>query len=458
MAGTAQIGGGGRERLFIISCVAMVAVAMPFAVRCDILAALGRQFDLSHERQGLIQAAASWSYLFTVLGAGAFCDAIGMRRLLLIASCGHVTGTLLFIVSPMFGFPALLLGTFILGLADGVVEAVINPLVTTLYPGHKTGRLNFLHAGWPFGLIIGGLLCMLVSWLFGLGTADVAAGAESISWRVKMGMVLVPAVLYGVLTLLQKFPRTEGGTQGISTPSMMRETLRPGFLVLLLCMVLTSATEVGPDQWFGSVLEDTVGIGGIAFLVFTAGIGFFMRYNGGVLAQALSPYGLLVGSCFLAGLGLYGLSHAFTPLAALGAAALFGIGKACLWPTVLGQVSERYPRGGSFLLAVCSAVGMMAGGMAGPMIGKVYDHYAVASLPAPVARVMVVEGRYSPAQEAQLASPADHAAVREAGRQGASMAFRWMALVPVLPLAVFSVYWFQSRRRKGRPIRGKPWH
>ena len=34
----------------------------------------------------------------------------------------------------------------------------INPLIATLYPDNKTAKLNALHAWWPGGLVIGGLL------------------------------------------------------------------------------------------------------------------------------------------------------------------------------------------------------------------------------------------------------------------------------------------------------------
>ena len=264
-----------------------------------------------------------------------------------------------------------------------------------------------------------------------------------------MSLVLVPIILYGVMSLGLTFPATERKESGVSTWDMMKEVFRPGFLILLICMVLCAATEVGPDQWFGSAMTDTVGIGGIAFLVFTSGIAFAMRYNGGKLADFFGPFGLLVGSCFLAGLGLFLLGFAFTPLTALGAAALFGLGKSCLWPTLLGVTSERYPRGGSFLLAILSAAGMIAGGLAGPVMGRIYDRYTIDRLPAQVARVVVANGRYSPVAREKLSKPADLAAVREAEQHGAAMTFRWSAAAPVLPFFIFLAFGIFHRSRGG---------
>ena len=435
---------------------------MPFAIRSDILPALGREFDLSHQQQGMMQMAASWAYPIAVLLGGILCDIVGMKFLFLLACVCHAAGILLTIVSPAFGFSMLLIGTSILGLADGVVEAIINPLVTTLYPGQKTGRLGFLHAAWPFGLIVGGLLCLLITRLTGAGLPGASVALASMDWRLKMSLVFIPVLLYGALSLSLKFPQTERKESGVSTREMLQEGLRPGFLVILLCMILCAATEVGPDQWFGSAMTDTVGIGGVAFLVFTSGIAFVMRYNGGKLAGFFGPFGLLVGSCFLAGLGLFLLGFAFTPLTALGAAALFGMGKSCLWPTLLGITSERYPKGGSFLLAIVSAAGMMAGGLAGPVMGRVYDKYTISHLPSQVEKVVVVDGRYSPAAKANLVHPTDLKAVRDAEQHGAAMTFRWSAAMPVLPFFIFLGFLLLYRSRGGyravklSPKRGPP--
>ena len=46
---------------------------------------------------------------------------------------------------------------FLFSICQGLYEAVINPLIAQLYPDNQTHYLNILHAGWPAGMIIGGL-------------------------------------------------------------------------------------------------------------------------------------------------------------------------------------------------------------------------------------------------------------------------------------------------------------
>lgn len=55
------------------------------------------------------------------------------------------------------GYSLLYWGSSILGLGNGTVEAYVNPVVATMFSKVKTKWLNALHAGWPGGLVLGGL-------------------------------------------------------------------------------------------------------------------------------------------------------------------------------------------------------------------------------------------------------------------------------------------------------------
>ena len=70
-------------------------------------------------------------------------------------------------------------GSVILGLGNGTVEAFINPVVATLFKDEKSKWLNILHAGWPAGLVCGGILFIV------LGSAIQA------DWRVLIALSLI---------------------------------------------------------------------------------------------------------------------------------------------------------------------------------------------------------------------------------------------------------------------------
>src|SRR5437899_930612 len=79
-------------------------------------------------------------------------------------------------------------GMWLFALCNGTCEAVINPLTATLFPRNKTHWLNILHAGWPGGLILGAVIVL------GFNQAG-----EGIRWEYKLGVFLIPVLIYGGL-------------------------------------------------------------------------------------------------------------------------------------------------------------------------------------------------------------------------------------------------------------------
>jgi MFS family permease len=264
------------------------------------------------------------------------------------------------------GTTLLYAGFMTLGLSQGLVEGVINPLITTLYSTQKTRRLNILHAWWPGGLVIGGLLAFVMTRVF------------HARWEFKMAVILVPAALYLVQAVSLQYPRTERVQSKVSTAGMWREALRPGFVLLFCCMWMTAAIEVAPDQWFPSVMGALVPqMQGVLYLTYTSGLVFLLRTLGSGIAHRSPIATLLIGSG-LAGLGLYwlgSLQGGVGPLVAFLAATIFGIGKAFLWPTMIGVTAERYPRGGALTICLMGGAGMASVAAAVPLMGARMDQY-----------------------------------------------------------------------------------
>ncbi len=363
------------RRLFIGSCIALAATGMTFSVRGDIMAALGQQFSLDHFQLGLIAGAAFYGYVAAILGGGLLVDLLGVGRILHAAFVAQIVGLLLTIAAP--GFTLLFTGTLVVGLGNGLVEAATNPLVATLYPRRKSQRLNSFHAWFAGGLIAGGLV----------GYGFTRAGLD---WRVKLAAIIVVTVSYGAVFFRMRFPRTERVTSEVSTGEMYRTATRPIFLVFLGCMFLTASTELGPNQWIPETLGQTAGASGILVLIFINGIMFASRTLGSQLVERVSPVTVLAVSCVLAAAGLQMLSRAHSPLAAYGAAAIFALGIGRMWPTMLGVVAERYPKGGSFVLALMGSGGMLATAFTLPWMGHLIDTQGVAATFATVSVLPVL--------------------------------------------------------------------
>jgi len=360
------------RRFFVASCTALVATAMSFAIRGDVMGDFEQLFVLSKVDVGWIAGAAFWGFGLSILVGGPLCDLAGMGTLLRVAAAGHIGGAIATIVAP--DFAVLFAATLVIGIANGLVEAAINPLVATIYADDKTRRLVALHAWFPGGIVVGGVLSFAFTQIGRYATAL----APYTGWQAKMLLLLVPSATYAWLFAGRTFPPTERAAAGVPFADMFREMRRPLFVVVWSCMWLTAATELGPGQWVSNIFNDVMrssAQAGILVLVWVNGIMYLMRQFAGGVAHRVSPVALIASTAVVAALGLFLFGMARTPFGAFASAALFAAGTAFWWPTMLGITSERFPRGGALLLAVVGATGAVSTAIAGPVMGWINDRY-----------------------------------------------------------------------------------
>ena len=211
--------------LFWACFVSIVATAFGFVVRTQIIDDWGREFSLTETQKGDIFGVGLWPFSISIVLFSLIIDRIGYGTAMVFAFVCHVGSAILTIMTPQLaggdpvkGFWLLYAGTFIVALGNGTVEAVANPVVANLFPRQKTKYLNMLHAGWPGGLVLGGIIAL------SMGTAD---------WKYKVALLFLPAVGYAILMLGRKFPVSERVTAGVSYKSMCREVGVVGALLIV---------------------------------------------------------------------------------------------------------------------------------------------------------------------------------------------------------------------------------
>ena len=391
-AGTTAVSEEQSRRLFVVSCIALVATAMTFAVRGDIIGAWGTEFALSNTNIGWITGMAFWGFALSTILGGAIVDFIGLKTMLVVAFVTHVSGIVVTIFAG--GFWTLFIGTLLIGLGNGAVEAACNPLVATIYPNQKTAKLNLFHVWFPGGIVIGGVAAYLLTQV-GLG------------WQVKMAVILIPTLVYGALFLGMRIPETERVEAGVPHSAMFKEALRPMFLVLAFAMLLTASTELGTNQWLPEILTNTAAVSGILVLVWINGLMAIGRSFGHWIVDRISPISLLLTSAAASLVGLLLLSVANSAISAFAAATVFAIGICYFWPTMLGVTTERFPAGGALLLGVMGGIGNISVALTMPILGGIYD------------------------------------------ASGPTTALRSMAILPFILLLIFGFFWFRDRARGG---------
>ncbi len=353
------------NKLFVASCLALLVTSLSFGIRAGTMSNLMVQFHLDAKQMGLIAGTAFWGFPLAIIIGGMIVDIVGMKRLLLLAFFLHLIGIIFTIFST--GFFSLYISTLFIGIANGMVEAACNPLVTSIYPNNKTTKLNHFHFWFPAGIVIGTLVS------FGFAKVD-------LGWQWQMATMLIPTGIYGYLFFRLDFPVTERVSSGVSTKEMYKAVLTPLYIFLFVCMLGTAITELFTNQWVGVLLQN-VTKSAILVLALVAGVQALARSVAGPVVHRISPAGLLLVSAIISTIGIYLLGTLAGGAIFIGAI-IFGIGVAYFWPTMLGFVSENIPKSGALGINLLGGAGMFAVSIFMFFMGGYYDNLIAAALPA----------------------------------------------------------------------------
>ena len=84
--------------------------------------------------------------------------------------------------------------------------------------------------------------------------------------------------------------------------------------------------------------------------------------------------GLLLVCSIFGYVGLIMASNITTFVGAMGALAVYAIGKTFFWPTMLAVVGDRFPQSGAVAMSSMGGIGMMSAGvLGGPGLGYAKD-------------------------------------------------------------------------------------
>lgn len=417
------------KRLLWAGFTAILAAGIGFGVRGGIFGTWAADFGFTGAQLGMIGGAGFTSFCFGIMIGGVLVDKFGYGKLVFAAFALHVISAFV-TFGAMAGqaqavaYQFLFWGMFAFGAANGVLEAVSNPLVATLFPKARNHYLNILHASWPLGMVLGGLVVYLGN-KFGW------------SWKVQLSFYLIPTIVYGAMFFAQKYPRSEASEKGLKFGEMLKDVgllggavvsfmlylffkglVTPWFdtpvigtilasliaigvlatiasltgfaighwmlALLFIIHALVGAVELGTDGWIqnitGAILTKEQGT---ILFVFTSLMMFGLRFCAHFIETklGLKPISLLFVCSVMAVLGLNLVSavSAFGP--ALGALLVYAFGKTFFWPTMLAVASDRFPRTGGIAISLMGGVGMMSAGLiGGPGLGYFKDRYAAEEL------------------------------------------------------------------------------
>ncbi|MEY3204022.1 MAG: hypothetical protein RLZZ21_353 [Planctomycetota bacterium] len=416
------------QRLLWAGFMAILAAGVGFSIRAGILGQWAEQYGFTQTELGAITGGGLTGFGIIILLSSLIADRIGFGPLMFAAFVMHLisagltlgTGAAFAAGGKPLAFQCLFWGMFLFAIGNGIAEAVVNPLVATLFPKNKTHYLNILHAGWPGGLILGGLASYFMAG---------GAGTKPVAWQIQISLFLVPVVLYGLMMIGQRFPKSEASSSGVSYRDMLGELGLVGAAVvcgllalffksdlglpplvaggiaaallvafgaatgfrfghfilafLLIVHAMVGYVELGTDSWISKITGTIMAspANGLLLFVYTSSLMFILRFFAGPIVEKISPLGLLAVSAAFGATGLTLLGNADGAIMCIVAATVYGIGKTFLWPTMLAVVSELFPKGGAITIGAAGGVGMLSAGLlGGPGIGFLQDSAASADL------------------------------------------------------------------------------
>lgn len=507
------------DKLLFWGCfIALITTSYAFISRMILCGGqFAHDFGLDKVTVGELQGAGIWPFGVSIILFSLFIDRIGYKVAMIFSFVSYIAYTALAfmaystihgVTDPVAlaaaqkqGYQLLYWGSIILGLGNGTVEAYINPVVATMFNREKVKWLNMLHAGWPAGLVLGGLCTIAL--------------AGSTDWRLALGLILIPAVIFFVILIGRQFPKSERELAGVSYLSMLKElgfigalvgfglvifqlgqvfgwsqnvswvltgiiavgfglitkSLGRGILaVLIIIMMPLATTEIGTDGWISSLMEAPMQAAGhnpAWVLVYTSAIMMALRFCAGPIVHKLSPLGLLAVCAALAVIGLTLLSkmNGASMLAIFAAATLYAVGKTFFWPTMLGLTSEQCPKGGALTLNAMGGIGMLAVGILGfPFIGGLQESSATQKLAAsnPALYQSVTKessyllGKYQaidPDKAAALTDETAQAQIKNATVTGQFSALGKMAFFPAFMLVAYLALMLYFKSKGGyKPV------
>src|SRR5918992_6317341 len=177
------------KRLLWAGFLAILAAGIGFGIRGGILANWAADFGFTGAQLGAIGGAGFTGFCFGIIIGGLVVDKIGYGKLIIAAFLFHVLSAFITFAATKgqeqaTAYMFLYIGTFVFALANGTLEAVANPLVSTLFPSNRTHYLNILHASWPAGLVLGGAAGWILDDQFRL------------DWKIQLALFLVPTLIY----------------------------------------------------------------------------------------------------------------------------------------------------------------------------------------------------------------------------------------------------------------------
>lgn len=237
-------------------------------------------------------------------------------------------------------------GMLLLGIANGGIFSIIHPLIASIYQNpqqSQTKIMNYLHTCWPLLLTI---TCVFEAILM----------VFKLDWFWNIYLMLFFSSLFFVIAVFLPLP-IQMYAHRISVSTRLKSMLRPGYVLLLFCMVCSAIIQFTPMAWLKIWVENGLKMSPLLFILFINTLQFTVRLFAGPIANRISPPGLLVLGAILSAISLYMLTIVTDTTAILFVLGLLVLSVSWFWPTYIAIVADRYALSGGLGMGLMNVAG-----------------------------------------------------------------------------------------------------
>ncbi len=304
--------------------------------------------------------------LLVDLFAVRFADSMGYRTCVVASQFVSAAGLVLMAFLPEWlpnPFVGIILSVVLYAIGSGLIEVLLSPIVEACPFENKAGVMSLLHSFYCWGA---------VGVIFGSTVFFAIFGTSC--WKSL-------TLIWAIVPLLNTFnflscpiERLVEDGEGLSIGQLLR---LPVFLLMLMLMICTGASEATMTQWASAFTESALGVSKtigdlVGPCMFAAFMGFSRMFYGKKGAK-LDLTKLMIG-CSVSCVICY-LLAALSPISVIGliGCALCGLTVGIMWPGTLCISSQKCPRGGTAMFAFLALAGDLGAAVGPTMVGGLAD-------------------------------------------------------------------------------------
>lgn len=325
-------------------------------------------YDISLGNIALISTFFFFTQLLVDLFCAKYVDKIGYRVCIVaseVCSAAGLAGLALLPEIMPSPFAGIIISVILYAIGSGLIEVLGSPIVEACPFKNKEATMSLLHSFYCWGAVGTILVSTVFLMIFGID-----------SWKwLAVSFAIIPAInIYNFATCPIELLVEEGQGMGIR-----KLFSNPMFLIAIVMMVCSGASELAMAQWASAYAESALGfskaigdIAGPCMFAVTMGIS---RVLFGKASDKMNLNRFMLGSGILCFVCYLLASFSDNPIIGLAGCIVCGFSVGIMWPGTISISSKAFPTGGTAMFALLAMAGDLGGSIGPAIVGRVADMF-----------------------------------------------------------------------------------